>query len=57
MKLFDKMIDFFLNLIFLSLFQMFCTPIVTFVRHRVGEAFKQECVVPTVKHGGSTMMV
>ena len=49
MKLLDKIIAFFLNLIFLSLLQMFGTPGVTFVRCRVGEVFKPECAVPTVK--------
>ena len=57
MKLLDKIIDFFLNLIFLSLLQMFGTPGMTFVRGRVGEAFKPECMVPTVKHGDGIIMV
>ena len=30
---------------------------VTFVRRWVGKAFKSECVVPTVKHGGGSIMV
>lgn len=29
----------------------------TFVRRRAGEEFKPECVVPTVKHGGSNIIV
>lgn len=36
--------------------QIFGTPGVTFVRRRVGEEFKPECVVPTVKHGGGSIM-
>lgn len=37
--------------------QIFGTPGVTFVRRRVGEEFKPECVIPTVKHGGGSIMV
>ncbi|CAH1979621.1 unnamed protein product [Acanthoscelides obtectus] len=40
-----------------SNFEIFGTPGVTFVRRRVGEEFNQECVVPTLKHGGGSVMV
>lgn len=33
------------------------TPGVTFVRRRVDEEFTPECKVPTVKHGGGSVMV
>ena len=57
MKIFDKIIGCFLSLIFISLLRMFCTPGVIFVRRRVGKAFKAECVVPAVKHGGGSIMI
>ena len=37
--------------------QMSNTPGMTFVRCRVDEAFKPECVVSTVKHGDGSIMV
>lgn len=36
---------------------MFGTPGVTFVRRRIGEEYHPDCVVPTVKHGGGSIMV
>ena len=45
MKTFDKIIDCFLSLIFISLLRMFCTPDVIFVRRRVGKAFARVCGV------------
>lgn len=36
---------------------MFGTAGATYVRRKVGEEYKPECVVPTVKHGGGSMMV
>lgn len=46
----------FLNTFFFN-FQIFGTPGVTFVRRRVGEEYNPECVVPTVKHGGGSIMI
>lgn len=37
--------------------QVFGTPGVTFVRRRVGEEYHPDCVVPTVKHGGGSVMI
>ncbi|CAH1975274.1 unnamed protein product [Acanthoscelides obtectus] len=42
---------------FLDNYKIFGTPGVTFVRRRVGEEFNQEYVVPTLKHGGGSVMV
>lgn len=53
----DTNILVFRSLYIFSLFQIFGTPGVTFVRRRVGEEFSPECVVPTVKHGGGSIMV
>lgn len=36
---------------------MFGTPGVTYVRRRVGEEYNPDCVVPTVKHGGGSIMI
>lgn len=36
---------------------MFGTPGATYVRRRVGEEYNPECVVPTVKHGGGSIMI
>lgn len=36
---------------------MFGTPGVTFVRRRIGEEYHPDCVVPTVKHGGGSIMI
>lgn len=36
---------------------MFGTADATYVRRRVGEEYKPECVVPTIKHGGGSIMV
>lgn len=36
---------------------MFGTPGVTYVRRRAGEEYNPECVVPTVKHGGGSIMI
>lgn len=40
-----------------SKFELFGTKRRVYVRRRVGERFKTECVVPTVKHGGGSIMV
>ncbi|CAG9565363.1 unnamed protein product [Danaus chrysippus] len=40
-----------------SNFEVFGTPGVTYVRRRVGEEYNPECVVPTVKHGGGSIMI
>jgi len=40
-----------------SNFELFPTPGHVMVRRRPGEAFKPECLVPTVKHGGGSIMV
>ena len=40
-----------------SCFQLFCGAKRAFVRRRVGERFSPQCVVPTVKHGGGSLMV
>ena len=37
--------------------QIFGTPGAVYVRRRVGEAFHPDCVVPTVKFGGGSVMV
>lgn len=36
---------------------MFGTAGATYVRRRMGEEYKPECVIPTVKHGGGSIMV
>ncbi|XP_022823361.1 piggyBac transposable element-derived protein 3-like [Spodoptera litura] len=36
---------------------IFGSPGVAFMRRRVGEEFKPECVFPTVKHGGDSIMI
>lgn len=38
-------------------FQIFGTPGVSYVRRRVGEEYHPECVVPTVKHEGGSIMI
>lgn len=40
-----------------SSFELFCGDKRRYVRRRVGERFKKECCVPTVKHGSGTLMV
>lgn len=37
--------------------QVFGTPGVTFVRRRKGEEYHPDCVVPTIKHGGGSVMI
>ena len=40
-----------------SSFQLFCGAKRAFVRRRKGERFSPQCIVPTVKHGGASLMV
>lgn len=37
--------------------QIFGTPGAQFVRRRPGEAFRPDCIAPTVKHGGGSVMI
>lgn len=37
--------------------QLFGTPRVVYVHRRIGEAYNPECVVPTVKYGGGSIMI
>ena len=40
-----------------SRFQLFYSNGRTYVRRRKGEEFKEHCIIPTVKHGGGSIMV
>lgn len=40
-----------------SSFQLFSSSKRVFVRRREGERFTEQCIVPTVKHGGGSLMV
>lgn len=40
-----------------SSFKIFSAPAAQRVRRRTGEAFRNQCIVPTVKHGGGSVMV
>ena len=40
-----------------SLFQLFCGAKRLIVRRRVGEKFKKDCIAPTVKHDGGSVMI
>jgi transposase len=40
-----------------SSFQMFCGAKRAYVRRKAGEKFIPQCIVPTVKHGGGSIMV
>lgn len=42
---------------FVYLLQMYSTPGAGYVRRRSGEAFLQECIAPTVKYGGGSIMI
>ena len=42
---------------FFLIFKIFGTPGLTFVRRRIGEEYHPDCVVPTVKHGGGSIMI
>ena len=42
---------------FLVYIQVFGTPGVTYVRRCIGEEYHPVCVVPTVKHGGGSIMI
>ncbi|EFN70315.1 Transposable element Tcb2 transposase, partial [Camponotus floridanus] len=37
--------------------QLFGTPGAVYVHRRIGEAYNPKCVVPTVKHGGGSIMI
>lgn len=41
----------------MSIFQIFGTAGATYVRRRPEEEYHQDCIVPTVKHGGGSLMV
>ena len=40
-----------------SAFQLFCGAKQAIVRRRVDERYSPQCIVPTVKHGGGSLMV
>ena len=40
-----------------SSFQLFCGAKRAYVRRRVGEKYSPQCIVPTVKHGGGSLMI
>ena len=40
-----------------SSFQLFCGAKRAYVRRRVGEKYSRQCIVPTVKHGGGSLMI